>query len=97
MWIPRSKSTLSPVRPVYYQISDLAADCWDKYQYRAAMNKQRVQTVTIRANVTAGILQQIFKVSVKEGPTTLDNYACAKRGINSNGLHPEAIVVIPLL
>ena len=94
MWIPRSESTLSPVRPVYYQISDSAADCWDKYQYRAEMNKQRVQTVTIRANVTAGILQQIFKVSVQEGPATLDSCACAKRGINSNGLPPGAKAII---
>ena len=56
------------------------------------MNKQRVQTVTTRANVTAEVLQQIFKVSVQERPATLDGCACAKRGINqsiavsSNGL-----------
>ena len=46
------------------------------------MNKQRVQTVTTRANVTAEVLQQIFKVSVQERPATLDGCACAKKGIN---------------
>ena len=63
-----------------------------KYQNRETRNKQRVQTVTTKTNVTAEVLQQIFKVSVQESPATLDVCACAERGINqsiavsSNGL-----------